>query len=83
MRINPYTGEALPTFESTDALSQIAQLREKQAVWKRTPIGERCQRLLDSLEYLENHREPSQRIACINRRLVCAAWWQACRGLWF
>lgn len=57
MRINPYTGAPLPTFESTDVLSQIVSLRDQQAAWKRVPIEERCQKLLQSLNYFEKERD--------------------------
>jgi acyl-CoA reductase-like NAD-dependent aldehyde dehydrogenase len=57
MRINPYTGVPLPTFESTNARSQIAKLRDQQAAWKRVPIEERGDQLLQALDYFENHRD--------------------------
>ena len=57
MRINPYTGAPLPPFETTDANSQSITLKEQQAAWKRVPIEERCQRLLQALDYFDSQRD--------------------------
>ena len=55
MRINPYTGAELAHFEPTDTRSQVACLKERQASWRCVPIEERCQYLLNALEYFEHH----------------------------
>ncbi|MFT4641995.1 MAG: acyl-CoA reductase-like NAD-dependent aldehyde dehydrogenase [Verrucomicrobiales bacterium] len=57
MRINPFTGEPLRAFESTDAKAQVAALHERQISWGAVSMEERCRILEESLSYFESHRD--------------------------
>ena len=63
-RINPFTGEPLPAFEVSDASAQIAQLRKTQQSWRQVPVKQRCERLLEALDYFEAHRESIAKDIC-------------------
>ncbi len=64
MRINPYSGEALPAFEPTDAAEQAYRLIRRQFEWQEVPVRERCGKLLEALCYFEKNREEIARDIC-------------------
>src|SRR5690606_10098111 len=59
-RLNPYSGEALPEYESdteADLTSRLKSLRQKQAQWKAMAIVDRIQELQESLAYFTWNRD--------------------------
>lgn len=54
-RCNPFTGEPLRHFESTNVEHQLNALRQRQASWRSTPLEDRIDYLLDALRYFEEN----------------------------
>ncbi len=64
MRVNPYTGESLPTMEPTDVEAQLKTLRARQAGWQRLPITDRVRALKGMLTYFEKHKDEIAQTIC-------------------